>query len=399
MRRMVCVLVLMSCMLLAVMPAGAQGIVVPGDLDGDKIVSDDEIVAAEQSYQDGKVTSGDLEEIRHIHENYSRAIVDNSGKTITIYKPIQRIIVLSADSAEVIRCLGVNKKIVGVDSYIARDNTFFPDLAQLPVLGSSFHPDCEAIITLDPDIVFAYTSVKEEELDDKIEAAGIPVARFSACKVLTRDGQLRNLGYIFEEEDKAEELIEFYHDITDPIVNTLKDLSDSEKPEVYLECYSDYKARNKRSGTHPMGVMAGGINIAEDLDLLGQGTTFQIDPEWVIEQNPDIIVKVVSGSKVSCGYNEDDPSELRSVRDAIMSRPGFDNITAVKDNRVYLIVPHICDRSCNAIGIAYMAKWFYPDLFEDLDPQAIHQEYLTRFQGLDYDLDEHGIFVYPEPGS
>ncbi len=399
MRRMVCVLVLMLCMLLAVMPAGAQGIVVPGDLDGDKIISDDEMAAVEQSYQDGKVTSGDLEEIRHIHENYPRAIVDNSGKTIIIYKPIQRIIVLSADSAEVIRCLGVNKKIVGVDSYIARDNTFFPDLAQLPVLGSSFHPDCEAIITLDPDIVFAYTSVKEEELDDKIEAAGIPVARFSACKVLTRDGQLRNLGYIFEEEDKAEELIEFYHDITDPIVNTLKDLSDSEKPEVYLECYSDYKARNKRSGTHPMGVMAGGINIAEDLDLLGQGTTFQIDPEWVIEQNPDIIVKVVSGSKVSCGYDEDDPSEMRSVRDAIMSRPGFDNITAVKDNRVYLIVPHICDRSCNAIGIVYMAKWFYPDLFEDLDPQATHQEYLTRFQGLDYDLDEHGVFVYPEPGS
>jgi len=43
-----------------------------------------------------------------------------------------------------------------------------------------------------------------------------------------------------------------------------------------------------------------------------------------------------------------------------------------------------------------MAKWFHPDLFEDLDPKAIHQEYLTRFQGLDYDLDEHGVFVYPD---
>jgi iron complex transport system substrate-binding protein len=25
----------------------------------------------------------------------------------------------------------------------------------------------------------------------------------------------------------------------------------------------------------------------------------------------------------------------------------------------------------------------------------IHQEYLTRFQGLDIDLDEKGVFVYP----
>jgi len=41
-----------------------------------------------------------------------------------------------------------------------------------------------------------------------------------------------------------------------------------------------------------------------------------------------------------------------------------------------------------------MAKWFHPELFEDLDPKSIHQEYLTRFQGLDYALDEHGVFVY-----
>ena len=47
------------------------------------------------------------------------------------------------------------------------------------------------------------------------------------------------------------------------------------------------------------------------------------------------------------------------------------------------------------MGIAYCAKWFHPDLFEDFDPQAIHQEYLDRFQRLDFDVSEHGVFVYP----
>jgi iron complex transport system substrate-binding protein len=42
-----------------------------------------------------------------------------------------------------------------------------------------------------------------------------------------------------------------------------------------------------------------------------------------------------------------------------------------------------------------MAKWFYPELFADLDPKAVHQEYLMRFQGLAINLDEHGVFVYP----
>ncbi len=38
---------------------------------------------------------------------------------------------------------------------------------------------------------------------------------------------------------------------------------------------------------------------------------------------------------------------------------------------------------------------FHPDLFADMDPEAIHQEFLTDFQELDYDLNEHGVFVYP----
>ena len=46
-------------------------------------------------------------------------------------------------------------------------------------------------------------------------------------------------------------------------------------------------------------------------------------------------------------------------------------------------------------GCAYYAKWLYPELFEDMDPNAIHQEYLDRFIGIDLDRDEHGVFVFP----
>ena len=386
----------MSAIVLIVLAASslAWG-VVPGDLDGDNIVSREELLKSEGLAKEGTITADQLDEIQHIHDYYPRTFVDNSNKSITVNKPIQKMILLNADCAEVFRCFGV-KNIIGVDSNIAKDGIFFPELTNLSDVGSSFHPDCEAILTLDPDIVIAYTGVKKEELDDQIDVADIPIARFSACKVPTRDDQLRTLGYIFEEEDRAEELIKFYHNITDPIIRTLRDAPSTRNPTVYIECYSEFKARNSRSGAQEMCAMAGGMNIAEDLDLHGQGTTSQVDPEWIVAQNPDIIIKVVSGSEVSCGYDEDDDSEMKSLRDAIMNRPGFDNITAVKENRVYLISPEICDRSCNAIGIAYLAKWFHPDLFKDLDAQAIHQEYLTRFQGLDYDLSKQGVFVYPE---
>jgi len=42
-----------------------------------------------------------------------------------------------------------------------------------------------------------------------------------------------------------------------------------------------------------------------------------------------------------------------------------------------------------------MAKVFLPEAFADLDPEAIHQEYITRFLGEDFDLDRDGVFLYP----
>ena len=46
--------------------ASAIDVVVPGDADGDMIVSDEELEQAEKSFDEGKITSDELEEIRHI---------------------------------------------------------------------------------------------------------------------------------------------------------------------------------------------------------------------------------------------------------------------------------------------------------------------------------------------
>ncbi len=112
-----------------------------------------------------------------------------------------------------------------------------------------------------------------------------------------------------------------------------------------------------------------------------------------MEQNPDIIFrKAHSGF----GFDVDDPSKAIEEREQIMNRPELAHVTAVSEGRVYLMYSSWVDiPPRHMVGIAYMAKLFHPELFEDLDPEAIQQEYVTGFQHLDYDLDEHGIFVYP----
>ncbi len=158
-----------------------------------------------------------------------------------------------------------------------------------------------------------------------------------------------------------------------------------------------YEARTRYdslSGEHSYIDFSGGVDIFN-------GASGSVNPEDVVAQNPDIIVKLISYSDEAGGYqlDADDTAGLEAIRAEIMSRPELQNVNAVKTGRVYVITSEIgstYSNSCRVfLQIAYNAKWFHPELFEDLDPQAIHQEYLTRFQGLDIDLNENGVFVYP----
>ena len=120
-----------------------------------------------------------------------------------------------------------------------------------------------------------------------------------------------------------------------------------------------------------------------------------VDPEWVIEQNPEIILVASYGTQ--CSYETDDPSAIPARRQEILDRPELANVDAVKNGHVYVLDTNLIGGSgpeC-LIGAAYMGKLFHSELFEDIDPQAIHQEYVDKFCHIDFDVREHGVFVYP----
>jgi iron complex transport system substrate-binding protein len=95
------------------------------------------------------------------------------------------------------------------------------------------------------------------------------------------------------------------------------------------------------------------------------------------------------------GYDSDDITGISQALDAFKSRPEYANLTAVRNNHVYIINGNLRnDASKGLIGAAYLAKIFHPDEVK-LDPEDLHQEYLQKFLGLDYDLDQHGVFIYP----
>ena len=382
--------------------SGTSGIA--GDFDGDGIVSEAELGSLILGYLDGSedVWPDELRASAHIHRYYPRTIIDDSEEpvTVTIYKPVERIIVLHSNGAEILRTLNSSDRIIGVSKHTSDCADYFPQISRLPMVGSMTAPDIEKILSLEPDVVIAYGSHFtrwSEELRKKLHGTDIILIRLDCYKPETMIDDVRKLGYIMKREGEAEEFAGWhigYLEVIDGRINDLQDKED-EKPRVYIEGYDDYKTYGTGSGAYQLVEMAGGRNIAESLS----GSYIKVDPEWVVVQNPDIIVKVVgTQTGALCGYGADDPDEMRALRDEIMSRPELVDTEAVRTGRVYLICASgTWTNPKYLIGLSYLAGWFHPELFEDMDPETIHQEYLSRFQGLNYNSSEHGVFVYP-PG-
>jgi len=392
------IIVIGFILLLIACPVCAQ---VTGDIDRDGTVSEAELGSMILGYLDGSedVRLDGLRAAAHIHRYYPRTIIDDSAEpaTITIYRPVERIIVLHSNSAEILRTLDSSDKIIGISKHTADCADFFPQISRLPMVGSMSSPDIEKILSLNPDVVIAYGSHFtrwSEELEKKLHGTDITLIRLDCYKPETMIDDVRKLGYVIERENWAEEFAGWYLGYLDVIDGRVGDLRDDEKPLVYIEGYEDYKTYGTGSGADQLIEMAGGRNIAAGLS----GSYPKVDPEWVVVQNPDTIVKVVGTSTGTlCGYGTDDPAEMSALRDEIMNRPELADTEAVRSGRVYLICASgTWTNPKYLIGLSYLAGWFHPGLFEDMDPEAIHQEYLSEFQGLNYNLSEHGVFVYQQ---
>jgi iron complex transport system substrate-binding protein len=84
---------------------------------------------------------------------------------------------------------------------------------------------------------------------------------------------------------------------------------------------------------------------------------------------------------------------MQAKRDEIMSLPGFENIDAVKTGQVYITDIKMASGISELATMLYYAKWLHPDLFQDIDPRAVHEELLKDY----FDVDIEGIYqVYPD---
>ena len=356
---------------------------------------------------DGKIDADDITWIEQIirGEEKELTIIDDAGDVITFQKPINRVVLIEGYAAlyETWRALNMKDKVTGIkDRYVRPDGIryserYYPELTTKKNVGSTEEPDLEVIANIAPDIFFIDWSPMYG-MKEKL-AKSLPQLP-AVCMDITYENFTRNTrmtGYIFDKREEAEEYINWRNGLKDTIEKQTKGLPDDKRPSVFLSSYepgiNDFPARGG-SRYDPLVDGAGGTNICEG--LIGLPTANKVSAEWILKQNPDVIIFTASNAYTGFEFNSDDPSKLAALYEDFMNRSEFSEIDAVKNKRVYFIcLPWLLYGGASGIITeAYFAKWIQQDLSNDIDPLAIHQKFL-ELQGVDLDLEKYGVFVYP----
>jgi len=283
--------------------------------------------------------------------------------------------VITTIATELVYQLGAGDKIIGRKGLDDDILAILPDAAKdLPYMGT-----VEQIIELNPDFVIGGQLTSESDRK-KIEDAGIPVLIENTVRP-RRWTLIQNLGEIFGAQQKAKEIIDYEMHYENLVKERTANLTSSQKPLVFFEYWQNWFSAGPGNSFHQMIVDAGGKNLAEN-----ETAAPQLSAEYVIEQNPDIIVRMLT-------YLDGPPAELstyQTLRNNIINRAGMNYVDAAVDGKVYIIKNTLVAQR-ETLGLLYLAKWFHPDLFSDIDPDAIHAEYIQRFFGKTV----QGVFVYP----
>nr|WP_243414631.1 cobalamin-binding protein [Sporosalibacterium faouarense] len=265
-------------------------------------------------------------------------IEDGFGNKVTLDGKPWRIISLAPNHTEILFKLGLGNRIVGVDSY----SDYPAEAKEIEKVGDSETINIEKIIELDPDLVIQY-GPGAEDVNKSLRDAGITLLSYEPESIDDVINLITELGKITDTMRTAKMETVVMQSKLEYITQVVED---AEKTKVFYEVWND-PLMTAGPGTflNELITLAGGENIAADAE---EGYPL-FDTEQLIEKNPDVYIATKDSDK-----------------EEIINRPGYDEINAINNDRIYLLEPNIISRPGPRIvdGLELMAKTLHPELFE-----------------------------------
>jgi len=241
-------------------------------------------------------------------------VVDMKGREITLDKPAERIVALTASDCEILYAIGAGDTLVGRGTYC----DYPAEVLEVPAVESGATTNVEEIIALKPDVLLMSDMAQSEEQIQQLEAAGVKVVVSEATDIEGVYTAIELIGALMGKDDNAAAVINSMKTTFD----TIREQSTGDGTQtVYFEV-SPLQYGLWTAGTNTfmdeIANMMGLSNCFPDVDGWGE-----ISEEQILERNPDFIVTITM-------YFGEGPTP----EEELLSRTGWENVTAIKNQAI-----------------------------------------------------------------
>lgn len=244
----------------------------------------------------------------------SITVTDMTGREITLDKPAERVVALTASDCEILYAIGAGDTLVGRGEYC----DYPAEVLDVTSVQSGYDTNIEQIIALSPQVLIMSTMAQSEEQVQQLEDAGVHVVVSDAKDIAGVYTAIEMIGKLMGKDAEAAAVIDSMKSSFDEVS---KKATGDGTETVYFEVSPlQWGLWTAGSGTfmNEIAEMLGLKNCFADVDGWGQ-----ISEEQVLERDPDYIVTI------SMYYGEGPTPE-----EEIMSRAGWENVTAVKNGAI-----------------------------------------------------------------
>jgi iron complex transport system substrate-binding protein len=226
-----------------------------------------------------------------------------------------RIVCLTEETTETLYLLGQGDRVVGVSGYTVRP----PEARQKPRVSAFINANFDKIAALRPDLVLAFSDLQADLVAELVKR-GMNVVVFNQRSVAEILQMIRMLGGLIGCQTEAERLADRLGGNLDRIRDAATTLR--RRPRVFFEEWDEPLISGIR-WVEELVEIAGGVPIFPELADAVLAKNRVVDPAEVVRRDPEVIIASWCGKKMK--------------KATILSRPGWDRVSAVKDDRIFEI--------------------------------------------------------------
>ncbi len=263
-------------------------------------------------------------------------VVSSDGMEVTFETPPERIVVYDGAAVEMLFTIGQGHRIVGTHSYV----TYPPETESITKVGDAFNMDIEAIVALEPDLVYVFY----DRFNADLERAGLKVLYVKSLSHGFREvsDQIRMWGAITGATEEAERVAGEF----DARVHAIEEKMEEIEPTwtVYSHGF-EWWTPGRNTLVNDVFELLKLENVA---DFEGYQ---QINPEQIVANEPDIIMadsveSVTENPVLSTLHMVEDPDHIA------------DHIFVMSQGNSFSVAgPRFMD------AVEEFAAWVYPNLF------------------------------------